>query len=403
MLPNINSWSERLEKFDGIGARRVVYETGHRSVEDQAVSLHHNDVLALTAELMKKAKFRLIFTSRYPVLLIDEYQDTDRLIAEAIEAHFLDKGEGPLIGFFGDPWQKIYGTGCGKLEHRSLVLIKQGANFRSVPVIVDCLNRMRPELPQRVRDPEAEGFVGVYHTNDWEGDRLTGSHWKGDLPASIAHICLETLVNQLSAEGWDFAPDKTKILLLTHRILAREQGYENLARVFRSNDAYIKKEDPLIAFFVDVLEPVCVAYQEKRFGEMFAVLGGKKPAILSPADKINWARDMDVLLELRSSDSIGAVIDHLRRTERPRLPEDVARLERELKQARRSPSTDESSSVIRLRELRSVSYREVIALTRFIDGYTPFSTKHGVKGVEFENVLVVFGRGWNRYNFNRFL
>jgi DNA helicase-2/ATP-dependent DNA helicase PcrA len=26
-----------------------------------------------------------------------------------------------------------------------------------------------------------------------------------------------------------------------------------------------------------------------------------------------------------------------------------------------------------------------------------------VKGAEFENVLVVFGRGWNRYDFNQFL
>ncbi|NUQ46735.1 MAG: ATP-dependent helicase, partial [Phycisphaerae bacterium] len=30
-------------------------------------------------------------------------------------------------------------------------------------------------------------------------------------------------------------------------------------------------------------------------------------------------------------------------------------------------------------------------------------TKHGVKGAEFENVLVVVGRGWNQYNFNEML
>src|SRR3546814_21139653 len=39
-----------------------------------------------------------------------------------------------------------------------------------------------------------------------------------------------------------------------------------------------------------------------------------------------------------------------------------------------------------------------MALDRFIDGQTPFATKHGVKGAEFENVLVVVGRGWNKYN-----
>lgn len=51
----------------------------------------------------------------------------------------------------------------------------------------------------------------------------------------------------------------------------------------------------------------------------------------------------------------------------------------------------------------STRYTELIALDRFIDGHTPFATKHGVKGAEFENVLVVVGRGWNKYNFNQML
>jgi len=56
-----------------------------------------------------------------------------------------------------------------------------------------------------------------------------------------------------------------------------------------------------------------------------------------------------------------------------------------------------------LDELRAVSYREIVALCRYLSGHSPFETKHGVKGAEFENVLVVVGRGWNRYNFNEML
>src|SRR3546814_868976 len=37
------------------------------------------------------------------------------------------------------------------------------------------------------------------------------------------------------------------------------------------------------------------------------------------------------------------------------------------------------------------------------DLHTPFATKHGVKGAEFENVLVIVGRGWNKYNFAQML
>jgi DNA helicase II / ATP-dependent DNA helicase PcrA len=36
----------------------------------------------------------------------------------------------------------------------------------------------------------------------------------------------------------------------------------------------------------------------------------------------------------------------------------------------------------------------------YLQGHSPFETKHGVKGAEFENVLVVVGRGWADYNFD---
>ncbi len=404
-LPNVHSsWPEKLEESGGIGNRKIGYdEFGHRAIDDTHISIHHNDVLVLTIKLMEYSKFRNLLTNRYPILLIDEYQDTDKLIAEALKTHFLDTREGPLIGFFGDHWQKIYGTGCGKIEHTSLEVIGKEANFRSVPLIVECLNRMRPELPQHVMDPNAEGLVEVFHTNDWVGKRRTGQHWAGDLPPEVAHGYLEALKEHLIAEGWDFAPDKTKILMLTHTVLATEQGYSNIARIFPYNDAFIKKEDPHIAFFADILEPVCIAYENQRFGEMFAVLGGRTPAISSHADKVDWSKDMNKLLELRSNDTIGAVIDYLSQTNRPRLSERVERRERKLEQSGKDQSNDESSSIERLRNLRDVKYQEVIALAQFIDENTPFSTKHGVKGAEFENVLVVVGRGWNLYNFNQFL
>ena len=60
-------------------------------------------------------------------------------------------------------------------------------------------------------------------------------------------------------------------------------------------------------------------------------------------------------------------------------------------------------SLEELRALRAVRYQEIIALSRYLSGHSPFETKHGVKGTEFENVLVVVGRGWNQYNFNEML
>jgi DNA helicase-2/ATP-dependent DNA helicase PcrA len=101
--------------------------------------------------------------------------------------------------------------------HKNVAIIGKKANFRSVPVIVNSLNQIRPELPQEVSDPQAQGVVSIVHTNEWEGTRLSGGHWGGDLPPEIAHDYLENLRAKLINEGWDFSPDKTKILMLTNR------------------------------------------------------------------------------------------------------------------------------------------------------------------------------------------
>lgn len=403
-LPQFSRWSEKVTEGGGIGTRRIEYdEFGHGKIDDTCVSLYHDDVLALTTQLLQYRKFRILLVNRYPILLIDEYQDTDTQIVEAIKTNFLDLNEGPLIGFFGDHWQKIYGSGCGKIEHSTIERIGKKANFRSVPVIVNTLNRMRPELPQEVADPTAAGSVAVYHTNDWRGTRRTEQHWAGDLPEEMAGYYLDRLVERLKTEGWDFSPANTKILMLTHKVLAAKQGYKSIEAVFPFKESFIKKEDPHIAFFVDTVEPVCTAYANKRYGEMFTALGSRTPAVRSHADKVGWARDMDTLLSLRSSGTISAVLDHLKNTERPRFSESVQRREREYAQCSGEPSEEEPSSISQLRKLREVPYQEVIALTEFINERTPFSTKHGVKGAEFENVLVVLGRGWNQYDFNKYL
>jgi DNA helicase-2/ATP-dependent DNA helicase PcrA len=402
-LPQISKWPERLAEAGDIGGRRIDYDLGHPAVRDDYISLGHDDVITLMVALMGYEKFRRIFAARHPILLIDEYQDTNREFYQALATHFIARAEGPLIGFFGDHWQKIYDGVCGKIDPSGLVQIGKGANFRSAPAIVEALNLMRPELPQKVRDPQAQGSVVVYHTNDWQGTRLTGQHWGGDLPTEVAREYRGEIMRRLIAEGWSFVPMETKVLMLTHRVLAAEQGYSALSNVFDYSDSLLKKEDSHIAFFADTLEPVCVAYGNKRYGNMFEVLGTRTPAICTHADKVGWTNDMDRLMELRKSATVGAIVDFLKISLRPRLPEAVATRERELELWDSETMGEEPSSLKSLRALRGIAYSEITAAVQFINDMTPFSTKHGVKGAEFENVLVVFGRGWNRYDFNQFL
>lgn len=403
-VTELKKWPERLEEIGGIGNRKVDYDLGHARArpEDDRVYLGHNDVLSLMVQMMEEEKFRNILQVRFPIMLIDEYQDTNTDFAASLVEHFVETGTGPLIGLFGDSWQKIYGDGCGLIEHPNLRTIGKKANFRSVKPIVDVLNRMRPDLPQNVRDPESTGTVVVYHTNGWQGQRQTGQHWGGDLPAEESSLHLERLVELLKNDGWDFSPDTTKILMLTHNALAAKQSYSGIAKTFRNKDAFVRRESPYIGFLVDLVEPVARAYESKMFGEMLSLLGRRALVVHSLDDKRTLADKLDRLLGLRKEGTIGNVIDYLAESGYPPLAEAVAEIERRLSSAS-DDEIAESRTLTEASGLRQCPYSELISLTDYLNECTPFSTKHGVKGAEFENVLVVCGRGWNRYNWNDFL
>lgn len=399
---NIPQLTEKINEAGEIGVRRISYELGHRRVTDTEILLHHDDVLKLTVALMENAKFRRILSSKFPVLFIDEYQDTDKAFAESLIRHFVGTESGPLIGLFGDSWQKIYPTGADSIDHPNLRAIGKEANFRSVPAIVGVLNRIRPDLPQQVSNPDAGGSARVFHSNGFAGQRQTGGHWRGDLPAGDAHRYLAALRVQLANEGWDFSPKQTKILMLTHNVLAAEQNYSQILGVFEYNDTLLKKEDPHIAFLADTVEPACAAFTVGKFGEMFDVIGKKVGRLSNQFEKNDWARDMQRLIALRATGTIGEVIDLLKETRKPRLPDSVLRTEQKLASANRE-EIDASRTLKQIESLRPLPYTELTALADFINDHTPFATKHGVKGAEFDNVLVVLGRGWNHYNWNQFL
>lgn len=407
LVPRLPGWQERLEPVGNIGTRRVHYELGYPNITEDEVTIRHEDVLALMIQALELPKFRAVLYARYPILLIDEYQDTDAAFVNALKTWFIETGEGPMIGLFGDHWQKIYGEGCGLVEHAALEVIDKNANFRSVQPIVEVLNRMRPALPQMVSDPDAPGEARVFHTNLWPGGRRTGQgggHWTGDTSPEAAQAYFNYIKTRLAAEGWDFAIEKTKILMLSHSILAREQGYASIPPIYgQYNDPWLKKDDPHIKFLTDQLEPACVAFVNKRYGEMFECFGAGMPRIRQHQDKVAWTESMQTLIELRRSGSIGEVIDFIVGQPHMRLPGAVEDRERRLTDAGPDPIEGEPRRVTQLRRLRNVPYTEIIALDRFIDGHTPFATKHGVKGAEFENVLVIIGRGWNKYNFAQML
>ncbi|TGL28297.1 ATP-dependent helicase [Leptospira koniambonensis] len=413
-LPKLGEkWQQRIGESVGVTDQVVKYELGFPAINEREITLHHDDVVALMAHMLAYPKFQKLLKSKFPIILIDEYQDTDSELATSIVNNLIDNDSGLVVGLFGDHWQKIYGSSaCGLVSSNvgKIIVIGKKANFRSDRNIVRCLNRMRPELPQAESNPSSEGIINIFHSNEWGGTRRDGrggGHWKGDLPESTAKEYVDKTTKLMLEAGWDISPDKTKILFLTNNIIASEQNFKNLADCFNYTDDYLKKNEKYIKFFLEMLEPTAVAYKNKQYGELFQLKKKNYPQLNRQTDKTEWLINLDKVMRARANSTIGNMLDLLMETRTPRIPSKIEESEKRFAQLKLKPKdeldADEAKFVDKLTKLRSVDYLEVSNLAEYIDEKTPFSTKHGVKGAEFDNVLVVCGRGWNQYNWNQML
>lgn len=399
-------WHERLADSPDINGLSIEYDLGIRGVHEDRITLHHNDIPELAIKLFGNKKFRSLITDRFPVIFIDEYQDTPSGLAEAVLSGHGEDRTSPLVGFFGDHWQQIYDGTCGSIEHSSLTSIPKNANFRSDHTVVDFLNKLRPELPQAPRSEAGEGTVTVYHSNSWPGERL-GRNWKGQISQEATQACLQWLQLESPSSAWIQSSKDLKVLMLTHATIANELGYPSLPGVFRSNDAFTNKEDPVIEYLVNTIEPALQAFSEHKYGELFHLLGSKRPTLNSPKDKQRWFDYFDSLFSTSSTGTIGDVLNLLNSQNLFSLPTRVDKREHELKEALLAlgpkEKLEEPRRLVEHLALRSVPYSEMRALRSYLQDTTVFSTKHSVKGAEFDDVIVLIGRGWTKYDFAKMI
>lgn len=373
----------------------VAYTLGHRYKENGVQYLYHDDVLKLFCQLLDNAKFRRVFADKYPLILIDEYQDSYKPIIDRFINFFIAKSTGPQFGFFGDAWQTIYQSNkaCGEIKHEKIEVIKKGSNFRSAPRIVQLLNNIRPELPQKSAIDGFDGEVLVITCDDYSGARRTERNFKNELPAAEFKARLNTIVTKI--EQNTPADEDLKVLMITHKVLASQQGYEQLLDIL--NDALRNKEDPFLIFFADTIESVYHALDTSNTQLLFDTLGIKRYPITKKSEKTKWKTLYEQLTEVRTQKAID-VLKTIIDSQLIPIPPKVDGWYRLYMDA---PETMYASKAT-IQQFLQLDYAQFIAVRDFLYPDAQFSTEHGVKGEEYDNVVFVISRGWNQYQFETY-
>jgi len=367
--------------------------------------LFHDDLLEV-ARLMfvDNPLLARLSVAKYPFLFIDEYQDTSKPVIEIVLGNVLPATRDRfVVGLFGDKMQNIYNgpsnPGIGEIPQEfqgELKAIVKTDNRRSPVAVINLLNKIRTDIKQVPVDNNLQGEAVYLFANGEPG--------------------LQTAMDFLREKrGWSLAPEETKQLFLTHRLIARKGGYADLIKVYGDRGGYFRDDllggdDRTIAFFLEKIECLVAAWKSGNHGLAITVLKNSGFRLASNDAKRAVREAIDRLTELRLSGTVRDVLVHVQQTALFPILDELA--ERMDSPERDTSTMDEKDADREVRdakffqELLALPYSQVAAFTQFFFRHTPFATKHGVKGAEFDDVIVVLddkGASWSQYSFDKYL
>ena len=227
-INKIASKRERLKDLEKV--RKFTYNPNTNNTEHD--SLNHTEVLQLGAYFLNdKPLMGNILIKKFPILLIDESQDTNKGLMEAFLAVQKEHKNDFSIGLFGDTMQRIYGDGKPDLDTTVPEDWEKPAkkmNHRSPARIIEFINKIRSEVDtqkQQARKDKEGGFVRLFIVKSSENKQASET--------GIMH----QMAIITGDEEWN---DEKKVvsLILEHHMAANRMGFGEMFDALYSADEF---------------------------------------------------------------------------------------------------------------------------------------------------------------------
>lgn len=215
---SIESKRRRHESLNEI-IRFVYSPTGDNRTRD---ALNHTEVIAMTAQFLRtKPGLRRLLIARFPILLVDESQDTSRRLMEALLNMQAAHKDSFSLGLFGDTMQRIYAEG---MENLAGAIPPEWArpckimNHRCPKRVIRLINQIRAEddkQEQRPREDAADGVVRIFLAPE-----------ASTSPPQIEAAAAARMADVTGDALWSAGDAEIKTLALEHLMSARRFGFE---------------------------------------------------------------------------------------------------------------------------------------------------------------------------------
>lgn len=386
----IEQLKEQLGKAKTI--EKFVYNPNGSNPEYNA--LKHAEVIKISSQMiMDSMMLQRIIAQRYPILLIDESQDTKKELVDAffkIQENFANIF---TLGLLGDQKQRIYADGKDNMVNvipSDWEQPEKKMNYRCAKRIIKLANTIGKDLDihaeQTPREDADAGLIRLFIVQQHEGIN------KDEVEQTVMKI----MSDHTADEKWFGKDADVKILTLEHMMAARRLGFDQffgpLSRVTKYQMTFLQGTVYELEFFTKEILPIADSIKEDGRGAL-EVLKAYSPLL----SKQNTEKPYELYLRCREeagkvanmvnkNHTIREVVKSIWNSQLLTVPEVI-----------RQASTLVAADITKEMEEDLQAWVMVmdlpINMVRGYDDYvnqrTRFDTHQGVKGLEFDRVMVI--------------
>ncbi len=384
----IESKQRRLERIKTV--KRFSYNPNGENLGFD--SLSHDEVIKIGSEFIAtKETMQRILISKFPIMLIDESQDTKKELVDALLCVY-ENHKNWAIGMFGDTMQKVYMDGKEQLDRsvpKEWAFPQKVMNHRSAVRIVELANAVRKlsdGKEQRPRSDAKKGFVRLFIASALNNKEQTERHVAEKMSEITGDIEWQT------DTGYE-------CLILEHHMAASRFSISNLYTPLHESkefeNALIKGEISEISFLANTISPLVKAHQAGNTFEIAKIVRQSSPLLNKKILKLQLDKQQEKLEQAESATQslfalwddgkIPSCIDVLRNIKESGLYDISERMEEIID----SNYIGDDPKVIALKVALNVPFDEMERYAAYVSDKSRFATHQGVKGLEYPRVMVV--------------
>lgn len=389
-----------------IGALKSIHKFVYNPNGDNITkaSLNHSEVIDITSNFINnKTLFQKILIQKFPIILIDESQDTKKgLIKSLFDLELKNIGKFSL-GLLGDTMQRIYSDGeesLGKKIPSHWIQPIKKMNHRSKSRIIDLVNKIRLNVDnqeQIERNDKIGGFVRFYIVH------------RDSNKTNTELLIKEKMYKLTNDEKWSGTTEDIKTLTLEHHMAAIRMGFATFFNPLYEHDktktSILEGTNASVNLFTKTILPLSEAYRKKNLFEIANIIK-KNSKLLSKEtlelkeNKIEYLKEVNdkvnQLLALWDNNQTPIVIDVLIKIEELNLFEintELSLLIKRNKLTEKNPDSDilekDDDLIIAWENALQADFNEIKNYHDYISENSPYGTHQGVKGLEFDRVMVI--------------